>query len=54
LGVSVVAPTATLGDGLSTAMLLVSPEDRLAVLRAAGGLTALYVTPDGVLARVDA
>ena len=54
LGVSVVADTATKADGLSTAMLLVPPEKRLALLRAAGGLTALYVTPDGVAERIDA
>ncbi len=54
LGVSVVADTATKADGLSTAMLLAPPEKRLALLRAAGGLTALYVTPDGVTERIDA
>ena len=54
LGVSVVADTATKADGLSTAMLLAAPENRLPLLRAAGGLTALYVTPDGVTERVDA
>ena len=54
VGVSVVADTATRADGLSTAMLLAPPEQRLALLRAAGGLTALYVTPDGVVERIDA
>ncbi len=54
LGVSVVAETATLADGLSTAMLLTPAENRLALLRAAGGLTALYVTPDGVTERLEA
>lgn len=54
LGVSVVADTATRADGLSTAMLLVEPERRQALLRAAGGETALYVTPEGVVTRIDA
>ncbi|MEI8394778.1 MAG: FAD:protein FMN transferase [Rhodospirillaceae bacterium] len=54
LGVSVVADTATRADGLSTAMLLVAPERRQALLRAAGGEKALYVTPDGVIATVEA
>ena len=54
LGVSVIADTATAADGLSTAMLLAPPEKRVALLRAAGGLTAIYVTPEGVIARVDA
>ncbi len=54
LGVSVVADTATKADGLSTAMLLAAPEKRLALLRAAGGITALYVTPDGVVEQLTA
>jgi len=54
LGVSVVAETATIADGLSTAMLLVAPEVRQRVLRQAGGQMALYVTPDGVVERVTA
>ncbi|MEI6559389.1 MAG: FAD:protein FMN transferase [Rhodospirillaceae bacterium] len=54
LGVSVVADTATRADGLSTAMLLAPPEKRLALLRAAGGLIAVYVTPDGVVERLEA
>jgi thiamine biosynthesis lipoprotein len=53
-GVSVVAPTATQADGLSTAMLLVEPEKRQSLLRAAGGEMALFVTPDGVLSTVQA
>ncbi|MGE5503397.1 MAG: FAD:protein FMN transferase [Actinomycetota bacterium] len=54
LGVSVVADTATKADGLSTAMLLAAPEKRQAILRAAGGLKALYVTPEGVVTTVEA
>jgi len=54
LGVSVVAETAAIADGLSTAMLLVPKERRRDVLRAGGGLSAIYVTPDGVTATVTA
>ena len=54
LGVSVVAPTATQADGLSTAMLMVAPENRQKLLRAAGGQVALFVTPDGVLTTIQA
>lgn len=53
-GVSVVAETATQGDGLSTTMLLAPPDRRQAILRAAGGLRAIYVTPDGVVADIRA
>jgi thiamine biosynthesis lipoprotein len=54
LGVSVVAETATTADGLSTAMLLAAPDRRQSLLRAAGGLKALYVTPEGVVSTIDA
>ncbi len=54
LGVSVVAEDATTADGLSTAMVLAPPERRQAILRAAGGLKALYVTPEGVVTTVEA
>ncbi|HYD30095.1 MAG TPA: FAD:protein FMN transferase [Azospirillaceae bacterium] len=54
LGVSVVADTATRADGLSTAMLLAPPERRQDILRAAGGLMAVYVTPEGVVSTVKA
>lgn len=54
LGVSVVAETATRADGLSTALLLCEPERRQEVLRAAGGLMALTVTPAGVVSKVEA
>ena len=54
LGVSVIAPTALLADGLATSMLLVAPEARRSVLRAAGGEKAIFVTPDGVMSTVEA
>lgn len=54
LGVSVVAPTATLADGLSAAMLLVDADKRQGLLRAGGGELALFVTPQGVVSRVEA
>jgi len=53
-GVSVVAATATQADGLATAMLMAPVERREAILRAAGGFQAIYVTPKGVISRVDA
>lgn len=54
LSVSVVAETATRADGLSTAMLLTAPERRQSLLRQAGGLKAIFVTPDGVVSTVEA
>lgn len=54
LGVSVVADTATRADGLSTALLMTAPDRQQDVLRAAGGLMALTVTPDGVVGKVEA
>lgn len=54
LGVSVVADFGIFADGLSTAMLMVPTEQRQAILKAAGGLQAIYVTPEGVLSTVDA
>lgn len=54
LGVSVVADTATRADGLSTALLMAAPEARPGVLRAAGGLMALTVTPAGVVGKIEA
>jgi len=54
LGVSVVASTGTVADGLSTAMLMAPVERRQAILRAAGGIKALYVTPEGVVSTVVA
>jgi thiamine biosynthesis lipoprotein len=54
LGVSVVAETAGIADGLSTAMVLAPVERRQQILRDAGGLSAIYVTPDGVASTVTA
>jgi thiamine biosynthesis lipoprotein len=54
LGVSVVANTGTIADGLSTAMLMAPVERRQAILKAAGGQKAIYVTPEGVVSTVDA
>jgi FAD:protein FMN transferase len=53
-GVSVVAATATLADGLATAMLLAPAERRRTILRAAGGIQAIFVDPQGVTATVEA
>jgi thiamine biosynthesis lipoprotein len=54
LGVSVVADTGTIADGLSTAMLMAPVERRQAILKEAGGLKAIYVTPEGVVSTVEA
>ncbi|MCR4299761.1 MAG: FAD:protein FMN transferase [Gallionella sp.] len=54
LGVSVVADTGVVADGLSTAMLMAPAERRLAILKAAGGQKAIYVTPEGVVSTVEA
>ena len=54
LGVSVVADSGIVADGLSTAMLMAPVERRLAILKAAGGQKAIYVTPDGVVSTVEA
>lgn len=54
LGMSVVADTATQADGLSTALLMAASSDRQGILRAAGGLMALAVTPQGVVERIEA
>jgi len=54
VGVSVVAPTATIADSLAASMILVPEEKRLAVLRAAGGETAIFVTPEGVVEKLEA
>ncbi|CAK0755514.1 FAD:protein FMN transferase [Gammaproteobacteria bacterium] len=53
LGVSVVADSGTHADGLATAMLMVPVEHRHRLLKAAGGLKAIYVTPDGVASTVE-
>jgi len=54
LGVSVIADTGIAADGLSTAMLMAPVERRQAILKAAGGQKAIYVTPDGVISTVEA
>ena len=54
LGVSVVADTGSIADGLSTAMLMAPVERRQDILRSAGGQKAVYVTPQGVISTVDA
>ncbi|CAK0753387.1 FAD:protein FMN transferase [Gammaproteobacteria bacterium] len=53
-GVSVVADSGIQADGLSTAMLMAPVEQRRAILKAGGGLQAIYITPEGVIATVDA
>jgi len=54
LGVSVVADTGIVADGLSTAMLMAPVERRQSILKAAGGLKAIYVTPEGIVSTVEA
>ena len=54
LGVSVVADSGAVADGLSTAMLMAPVERRQSILKAAGGLKAIYVTPSGVVSTVEA
>lgn len=54
LGVSVVADTGVIADGLSAAMLMAPVERRQDILRAAGGQKAIYVTPEGVVSTVEA
>jgi len=53
LGVSVVADSGIVADGLSAAMLMAPIERRHAILKAAGGLRAIYVTPEGVISTVE-
>lgn len=53
-GVSVVAKSALVADGLSTTLLMARPESRASLLRAGGGQEAIFVTPEGVTARVTA
>lgn len=54
IGVSVVADTALVADGLATAMLLSPVEKRQELLRAGGGELAIFVTPEGVASTVKA
>lgn len=53
-GVSVVADTGAVADGLSTAMLMAPAERRQHILCSAGGQRAIYVTPEGVISTVEA
>ena len=43
-----------IADGLSAAMLMAPVERRQSILKAAGGLKAIYVTPSGVVSTVEA
>ena len=52
--VSVVAKLGIVADGLSTAMLMAPVDKRQAILKAAGGEQAIFVTPAGVVATVQA
>jgi thiamine biosynthesis lipoprotein len=54
LGVSVLADSGTIADGLAAAMLMAPIERRQAILKAAGGQRAIYVTPEGVVSTVEA
>lgn len=54
LGVSVVADSGIIADGLSAAMLMAPVDRRQTILKAAGGLRAIYVTPEGVASIVEA
>lgn len=54
LGVSVVAPTATVADSLAASMILVPEDKRVGVLRAAGAEAAIFVTPEGVAEKLEA
>ncbi len=54
LGVSVVADSGSIADGLSTAMLMAPVERRQHILREAGGQQAIYVTPEGVVSSITA
>jgi thiamine biosynthesis lipoprotein len=52
--VSVVADSGIAADGLSTAMLMAPVDKRQAILKAGGGEQAIFVTPQGVVATVNA
>ncbi len=54
LGVSVIAETATAADGVATTLILAPADRRRQILRDAGALQAIFVTPDGVTATVTA
>ena len=52
--VSVVANSGIAADGLSTAMLMAPVDRRQHILKAGGGEQAIFVTPQGVVATVNA
>ncbi|TAN77020.1 MAG: FAD:protein FMN transferase [Magnetospirillum sp.] len=54
VGVTVIADTATIADGVATTLILAPQDRRRHILRAAGALQAIFVTPDGVTATVTA
>ena len=54
LGVTVVADTATIADGLATTLILAPEHKRQTILRQGGALQAIFVTPAGVVATVSA
>jgi thiamine biosynthesis lipoprotein len=54
LGVTVIADTATIADGLATTLILAPEHKRQQILRAAGADKAIFVTPQGVIAMVTA
>ncbi|MDR2195042.1 MAG: FAD:protein FMN transferase [Gallionellaceae bacterium] len=54
LGVSVVANSGLIADGLATAMLMAPEARRQTILREAGGHKAVYVTPEGVVSVTEA
>ncbi len=53
-GVSVVALSGMIADGLSTALLMVPQAKRLELLRAAGAEQAIFVAPQGITAHLIA
>ncbi len=54
MGVSVVADSGVIADGLSTAMLMAPVDRRLDILKAAGGQKAIFVTPEGIVSAIEA
>jgi FAD:protein FMN transferase len=49
LTVTVVAPTATMSDALSTTLLILSPTQGATLLQAFDGVSALWIAPNGML-----
>jgi thiamine biosynthesis lipoprotein len=54
LGVTVIADNATIADGIATTLILAPEAKRQQILRDAGALKAIFVTPEGVVATVEA